>query len=76
MLSCSSMSYDNNFIYTGFLLYLPGGLVKPVVEDDIVDVVDVDRGDHGFMLFDDGNVVVSVLDEVDVSWMEDINITV
>ena len=67
MLSCSSMSYDNNFVYTGFLLYLPGGLVETVVEDDIVDVVDVDRGDHGFMLFDDGNVIVSVLDEVDVS---------
>ena len=49
-----------------FLLQLPGGLVETVVEDDIVDV-DVDRGDHGFMLFDDGNVVVSVLDEVDVS---------
>ena len=60
------------------LTVLPGGLVEPVVEDDIVDVVDVDRGDRGlFVLFDDGNVVVSVLNEVvDVSWMEDINITV
>ena len=53
-----------------FLLHSPGGLVEPVVEDDIYveyDVVDVDRGDHGFMLFDDGNVVIIVLDEVDVS---------
>ena len=45
-------------------------MAEPVVEDDTYveyDVVDVDRGDH----------VVGILDEVvDVSWMEDVNITV
>ena len=69
MLSCSLLSYVNNFIYNIMfcLLHSPGGLVEPVVEDDTyVDVVDVDRSGCGFML---GNVVVfGVLDEVvDVS---------
>ena len=61
-----------------FLLHSPGGLVEPVVEDDAyVDVVDFDRGDHGSVLFDNSNVVGGVFNEVvDVSWMEDINITV
>ena len=51
-----------------FLLHLPDGLVKPVVEDDTYveyNVVDVDRGGRGFMLI---NVVGGVLDGfVDVS---------
>ena len=67
MLSYSLQNYDNAM----FLLHLPDGLVKAVVEDDTYveyDVVDVDRGGRGFMLINDGNVIVGVLDGfVDVS---------
>ena len=47
----------------------PDGLVEPVVVyDTYVGIVDVDNGGHGFMFFDEGNVVFGVLDEVvDVS---------
>ena len=57
-------NYDNNV----FILHSPDRWVEPVVEDDTyVDVVDVDRGDRGFMSFDNSNVVVGVLEVVDVS---------
>ena len=40
------------------------------------DVVDVAGSGHGFMLFDDSNVVFGLFDcVVDWSWMEDINAT-